>query len=108
ANGFGSGGIGVAIEGAALGVELVDRDVISTKQYVLDELGIGAIELGDHDVERDHCRPGGIEDAEELHRVPTSMVRCTAGQDGRGRVIEHVDVEIVGGAGTAGTDGCKR
>ena len=102
------GGIGMAKDRAAAGVELVDRDVTSAKPYVLDELRVGAIELGDHDVERGHRRPGGIEDAEELHRVPTGIGAHAAGQDGRGRVIEHADVEIVGRARTAGTDGGKR
>ena len=97
-----AGGIGMAIECAALGVELVDRDVTSTKPYVLDELRVGAIERCDHDVERGHRRPRRIEDAEDLHRVPTGIGGRAAGQDGRGRVIEHIDVEIVGGAGTAG------
>src|SRR5262249_52634576 len=109
ANRFGSGGIGVAIERAALGVELVDRHAGAVvNHYILDELGVGAIELGNHDVERGLPRPGRNGEYDNLHRVSTDIVDRTAGQDGRGWIIEHVDVEIVGRAGTPGADRGER
>src|SRR5262249_50839885 len=66
ADGHRPGGIGMAVERAAAGVEPVDGDTTSAKSNILDQLRVGPVELCDHDVERGPRRSGGIENPEEL------------------------------------------